>query len=472
MQLIKDKKKTLMVAGIVVLCIALILAIYFIFIKGSNEPSLQETIENRITAYETDLKDSITTLDNQDAVVKYLLNWGDNKGIKAKTDGYKNVILTIPATEKAKSQPPTVVVCGYDYTCMDSYVNSIACALTVAKTSTEHGDLKIIFVSEAASDTSKIEKLSKKHFPDNAQVFYLGSSNTSYVGLSTGSYSEYKISKSYKEARPTTSKAYKISITGFNSEKMTDKSVIRPNAIKRLGNLLATFKSNSIIFELASFEGGTGAGSTPSDASMVILIDNDATTKFENTVNKAITKFNDSYSEKYPNAKFTMEECSKPSKIVNSNDTEHIVSLMYTLLNGVYSTNDDDEATAYSNIGYISIKNRQIIVKTAASSSDSFALSEITDSYQTISALSNMKFSTVLTKSAFTVNDAGKELAKNFIVSYKTYKTTELEKKDVPEYSPCDYINKLNPKAAVIYLGVTTKTKDNFAGGIIVHMEP
>ncbi|MBQ9961614.1 MAG: hypothetical protein IJP00_06870 [Firmicutes bacterium] len=473
LKLVKNKK-ALIVAGVVLLCIILILAIYFIFIKGNNEPSLQETIDGRVLAYETDLRDSLETLDSNDAVVKYLVNWGKNKNIDAKADYHNNVVFNIPATAAANEQKPTVIVCGYNADCMESYIHSIVCALTVAKTTTEHGDLKIIFVSENPDDSGNVEKISSKYFSDNTQAFYLGNTNNSKIGIATGGFNKYTISKNYKEVRPSNNKAYKISISGLPEQMMDSKSVKTPNPIKRLGNLLATFKSNSIIFELASFEGGKDASVTPGNASMTIVVNNDATTKLENQLNKAIEKFNDSYSEKYPDAAFTFEVCDLPSRVVNSDDTEHLVSLMYTLLNGEYSVDeeDDDYITSYSNIGYISIKARKITILTAASSYDSSKLSEITESYKTISALSNIGFKVSSSKAVFAANDAGKELAKNFIVSYKKYKTTELEKKNVPEYTPCYYLSKLNEKAGLIYLGVTEKTQDNFAGGLIVHMQP
>ena len=355
---------------------------------------------------------------------------------------------------------------------MESYINSIACALTVAKTDTEHGNLKIIFVYENAVDSTNIEKLSSKYFSDNSEVFFLGNTNSSKIGLATGGYNEYSIAKNYKEVRSTYNKAYKISISGLPTQKINSKSVTAPNPIKRLGNLLATFKSNSIIFELASFEGGTDATITPGNATMTIVINDDATAKLEKSINNAIDKFNDSYSEKYPDASFTFEVCDVPSRVVKSDDSERIVSLIYTLLNGVYSTDEDDEVTSYSNIGYISIKNKKIEIKASASSYDTSLLDEIAESYKTISALSDINFKLISEKPVFAASERGSELAKNFVISYKSFKTTELNKMSVPEYAPCNQISKINEKAGIIYLGITDKTKDNFAGGLIVHMQP
>ena len=66
-------------------------------------------------------------------------------------------------------------------------------------------------------------------------------------------------------------KAYKISISGLPAQKFGTESAYVPNPIKTLGNQLANLKSGSIWFELASFDGGSRAGVTPSEATATIV---------------------------------------------------------------------------------------------------------------------------------------------------------------------------------------------------------
>ena len=69
----KNKKKLIIiisVAAVVLICAAA--GIYLGFIKGGKEPSLQETIDSRISAYETDLRDSLASMTDQESAAKYI----------------------------------------------------------------------------------------------------------------------------------------------------------------------------------------------------------------------------------------------------------------------------------------------------------------------------------------------------------------------------------------------------------------
>ncbi len=472
----KDKKR-LIITGCValVVIIAMVVGIYFLFIKEDKTPTLQESIDTRVAAYETDLSDSLQSMTDQAAVTKYLVNWAENKGIHVEKDDYNNVIYSVPATEDVEGVdglPPYVILCGYDYSTMPSYVNSIVCALTVAKTDTPHGAFKIIFVSEENGSKTGAEGLSADYFTDDAEVFYLGNVVGSRIAESTGGFSHYVLSKGYSETSPAYNKAYTITISGIPSQKVTSKSVTMPNAIKMLGNLLANFKSNSIVFELVSFTGGTSADSTPDSATMTIVVNDDATAKLQGRLDSAIEKFYDKYQNKYPEAQYTYQVTDVPSAVISNEDTESIVSLLYTALNGVHYKDDNGDVASMTNIGYISIADRAIRIEASAATHSTDLMMEIGEAYRTISALTGVSFTESISYPVFEVNDKGKLLAENFTSSYDAYKKTSLDVKNIPEYTLCSVISQKNGNTALIPLGVTTKTRDNFAGGLAVHMQP
>ncbi|MEE0517704.1 MAG: hypothetical protein UC708_07470, partial [Anaerovoracaceae bacterium] len=123
-----NKKKKTIIAAIAIISIAAIGCAAFYFIKkdtANKPPTLEETVENRISAYETDLRDSLASMTDQSSVADYLTNWGKNKGLNVKTDKYGNVIFSINATEGMESKAPAVIVCGYDYSSMNSYIDRI-----------------------------------------------------------------------------------------------------------------------------------------------------------------------------------------------------------------------------------------------------------------------------------------------------------------------------------------------------------
>ena len=52
-------------------------------------------------------------------------------------------------------------------------------------------------------------------------------------------------------------------------------------------------------------------------------------------MDSAIEKFIDKYGADYPSAQYTYEIVDTPSSVMSSENTDAIVSLMYTAMNGV-----------------------------------------------------------------------------------------------------------------------------------------
>ena len=135
MSILKNKK-TVIAAAVVLGIIVLAVGGFFLF--GSNreeEPSLDEIIEDKLTAYETDLLDSLESMETNEDVAAYLTNWGKNKKIDTTRDNFGNVIFNIKAAKGQKDASPCIILCGYDANNMGDYTESMAVALTVAKNS-------------------------------------------------------------------------------------------------------------------------------------------------------------------------------------------------------------------------------------------------------------------------------------------------------------------------------------------------
>ena len=132
------------------------------------------------------------------------------------------------------------------------------------------------------------------------------------------------------------------------------------NPIKQLGSVLANFKSTSLLFELASFRGGSAADQTPASASMTVVINSADEEKFIQKMDNALERFYDKYADQYPDASYTYEEVDLPKRVLVSEDAENIVSLLYTAFNGTYYKDDDGNVIALTNIGSISTKNQRL----------------------------------------------------------------------------------------------------------------
>jgi len=462
----KNKK---IIATVLIVVLLLLIGV-LILVNTDRGPSLQESVNQRVSAYETDIKDSMESFKDKASVTKYLVNWAESKSIDVNTDYYGNVIYSIPATKKAADKNPIVIICGYDYKCMDSYINGIVTALSVSKTTAEHEDLKIIFVSENEDDRKALKNLSAEYFTDETETFYLKDMNKAQLSMVTGGYQQYSISKTYQQTLPQNSKAYTIKLKGLPAGSVNLSTVEGPNPIEQLGKLLAKFKSNYINFELASFTGGTASNITPSSASMTIIVDDDATAKLEKVLNSDIEKFTEKYSEKYPDAQYSYKVVKTPERVVDKDISEQLVSFMYTLLNGIYST-EDDQVTSLVNVGQISIKDGQISLNVLASSFDKDTLSEIKSAYQTISVLAGMDFSVSDKGAIFKSNDKSSAVCEKLQESYNSFQKNEVKVRNMPEYTPCSILSEKNKNMSIVVLGISKKTKDDFTGALINHMQ-
>ena len=98
------------------LLLAVILTgIYFLRDSQEEEPTLEEIVESKLNAYQTDLVDSMDSFKTNRDVAQYLLAWGKNKGISCSIDSHDNVTFTLKASDDTwKSRKPVVFLCEYN----------------------------------------------------------------------------------------------------------------------------------------------------------------------------------------------------------------------------------------------------------------------------------------------------------------------------------------------------------------------
>ena len=474
MSILKNKK-TVIAAAVVLGIIVLAVGGFFLF--GSNreeEPSLDEIIEDKLTAYETDLLDSLESMEANEDVAAYLTNWGKNKKIDTTRDNFGNVIFNIKAAKGQKDASPCIILCGYDANNMGDYTESMAIALTVAKNSENNCKYKVIFCPENDGEKSGINSLSSSLFSDDTQVFYLGKSGTAKVTQVTGGYRQYELSEKLKYTSPEFDKAYKIKIRNVPSEVIGSKMGSKPNAIKTIGNLLANFKSTSMLFEVSSFYGGKSANTIPSSAGITLVINSSDSSKFESKMDRAIEKFMEKYSEDYPEIEYTYEETDLPSTVLTRDETDNIVSLMYTALNGVYNKDDDGNVVAITNIGRISSKDEQLKINVSAMSCSKEFLDEITDSYRTICGLCDVKYKCVEKYNIYNGEGLGKNVVflKMFEEAFLDFTgSSEMKVEKTVEFTPLTILAEKNESMPMLYLGVTEKTKEKYAGSLVTFMD-
>ena len=470
----KPNKKIIFLAGLLLVLLAalIIFGMQLLQNRQEPEPSLEEIVTGKLNAYQTDLTDSMDSMQTNRDVAQYLLAWGKNKGISCSMDSQDNVAFTLQATsEKMKDRNPVIFLCEYDVSDLNASLEPIASALTIAKNTAEHGKVRIVFAPSEGIGSSGISALPASWFTDRTEVFCLGKSAASKISAQTGGYLKFRLSEQLHAQKPSYDKAYRIYISGLPAESPANPSGNIVNPIKQLGSVLANFKSTSLLFELANFHGGKSADLTPSGASMTVVINRADDAKFIKKMDNALEKFYNKYADQYPDAVYTYEEIPLPKRVFAKEDAENIVSLMYTAFNGIYYKDDDGNVIALTNIGRISTKEQNLKVEVSVMSCAQDYLDEITEAYRTICGLCNIHFSV---RDSFPVYEGGtgaKALRGAFGEAFYAYSgDSNMKINPSAEFTPCSLLAEINGNMPILFCSVTDKTKEKLTGAFITYL--
>lgn len=469
-----DRKKILLlvVIGLLVLALAVSGILYLTRKPEDEEPSLQQTLFEKLTAYETDLRDSLGSLDNNEAVTAYLLGWAKNKEIPADVDSVGNVIFSRKANKGYANEQPTVLLCSFNADQMENYIEEMAVALCVAKNARNHGKLTVIFMPCENDRQYGAEGLNLSRFARDAAVFCLGHSADSKVSTVTGGYERYRISHKLSYVNTDYDAAFKIRIRHCPTLPLTGNIGQTPNPIKTLGDLLANFKSTSLLFELSGFAGGSDAVMTPSWATMTVVINQSDVEKFTRRMDNAIEKFYDRYQEDYPQIEYTYTETKLPKRVIADEDTDNLVSLMYTAIDGVYQRSDEGNVMALTNIGKISCADHRLRINVDAMSDNAQMMEEIEDSYETICGLCDVTYRRTTRYPIFDSTDASASLLQEFETAFLDFTgDREMLCENTVEFTPCALLQQKEQDLPMLYCAITENTKHKFSGALVTYLD-
>ena len=438
--------------------------------KKKDEISLAEKVDSKITAYKTDLEDSIETLDSSTKVCDYLSHWASAKGIDFTQDDHNNIIMEIETSESYAQAPTTVVICPYDSLQMQNSVAPLAIGMYLSKNNEATGRLKVIFTDNTGNTFKGIRKLSSKYIPANSNVFCLSSNSKSYWAVNTGAGSAYEFTGDLHYTRPAKNKAFKITIEGLPGGVPDSSLGSYPNPVKRLGNLLAQFKTNALIYELADLQGGTSGALYPESATATVVINEDDFDKFEKRMDKDIEKFNNHILDDYPDAVYKYEEVKVPKKVFTAQSMDRFVSLLYTLLDGSYNRDSDSEdLQSFTNIGRLELKDDTFTISAIANSLSESALEDIDNDYQLICGLSDVSYRKT---DSIPIWEGSED--NEFIAHVRDcYNEFTNKKFSLREYIPvtqASFVNEMDKDINLINLSVSGKGLDNYAGTILTFM--
>lgn len=461
------KKK--IIIGIISLVILSVIGfgVYWFFFQDTED--LSSVIASKTSAYRTDLEDSSSTLTTNDSIKNYLTNWAKSKGVQATTDSAGNVIMHVKASTEYTISEPTVIICNYDADQFENCIDPMAVGLYIAKNNENTGELYVIFTSSVGNDFSGVEYLSDEYFTNDTNVFCLNGGAKAMFSTVTGGMSTYIQSKALEYTTPKGTKAIKISISNLPGGTPDGKINSYPNPIKTLTDLLAYFKTNAYIYELADISGGTSPGLYPKSAEMTIVVSEDMLEKVTGKLDKELESFEEDTSEDYPDATFSYSLVALPDRVFTESSNNDFVSLMYTLTDGVYFRDDNDKLVSLMSIGSVTLTDSNISIGSIANSLSKENLSEIDANQNTICSLSNATYEKIQSSGIWKASPKS-SFSNQVAEAFNDYSGKNMEYVDQVTTTCANYIANKNGKCKIMSISLYEEKIERYTGTIITFM--
>jgi dipeptidase D len=343
----------------------------------------------------------------EEKIIQYLLSFAKEHNLDYKLDEAGNVLIKKPAVPGYENMQTVVLQSHVDMVCEknsgtehnfdtdpiqpyidDEWVKAknttlgaddgigVAAQLAIlASKSIIHGPIECLFTVDEETGLTGAYGL-KNNFFDGKILLNLDSEDEGvlFIGCAGGVTTTGILEVGYEEAQDNF-KQYKINITGLTGGHSGDDiNKGRGNSIKILSRLLYNHKKQ-VDLKIVSIQGGNLHNAIPREAYASIAIANNEESRFLSIFQ---TESNDqkielSFSE--PNLNIVISDEQKPKKYLSDKAAKEIVSILYSMPNGVISMSKKISGLVETSTNLASIKqtseNVYEIVTSQRSSSDS-----------------------------------------------------------------------------------------------------
>lgn len=369
---------------IIIYLLVLTLLVSTLFLSGctnQNTPTDEQDIDKQYS----ELVETLNAFESADDASNYLVKWANEREVPVSHDSFGNVIMSSKSTEGYEDAESTVFQCTVDLENIEQTAAEMFVASRILTHAEHHGFVRMLF-----TPPDGLQKLSKTYINANNFISLdCSDANAILVGSAGNDY--YTMTTDLEWTSPSYTNAYQIVIEGLPQTKF-NSSASRPNLITVIGDILATAKSNSILIEIAEFNGGSSRDTYPSNVTCTLLVNQ----KDANTVKKRISNAMDNFYNRYdvdPDTfVFTYNEVEVPDKVISYEDTARLISFLYTCLDGNYLKDDAGEVIAKANISTISTENGHFSAEVCAASKSNDVLYEMETIFETICGLSNISY--------------------------------------------------------------------------------
>lgn len=448
--------------------ISVIMVSAFIFTgcdTGQSKLSVKGSMDNASGI----LTEALSEDNTFNTLISTISEWAKENDINVNTSNDKYLVLSKDASETSTSSESFIFHTGIDLssdTATENSISSAAAVMTALYSPDNHGEIKGIFTLIENGEPVGAESLNTDYLTcDNfIDVTY---SKNEILCSSISSSSDMQAYKELTLTSPQYTEAYQITLKGKENQSAYKSRGTYPNAIQTIGDLLASCQSSTILFELVSFNGGQETDLLPSEASAVIVIHENDVESFKKKFDKSFKKVENAYQdadEPDDAFEYTMEPVELPSIVISKEDTENIVSLMYTMINGNYLRDEDtDEVMAVSNIGTVMTSGSTFTFGINAKSLDNDLMNEIHTVVETVCGLCDIQYKEISTTPLWT-NNTDSTLAETLSDAMSIDLSSSLESK-----TSAVFVEK-NPNLNLLVWGGEYNDYDNGLEEIIEYM--
>ncbi len=474
-------KRFIAVLSVSVLCITMMAGC-----NSKEEPVLDDTTVRAEILNEFDSIGKIPRESGHEREMStYLKTWAKSNSFEVVRDNANNVIIDVPATQGYENAKTTILHSNMDMAVVvsegaifnesqdsikiisdektmeaidtnlgaDSGIG-MATILYVLKNTENHGPIRAIFTTGGDMDLSGAEALKEKFLEADYLINFDWNSDRSIMTGSSGNIN-YTMTRQIHWEQPKNAVPYMLSLTGLDGGSAeSDMNKGGANAVKIIGDILANTQGQGILFELAGFNGGTSSDTIPTGAQALILVNPSDQKKIKAAINESMRAFEDAYGNTDANYNFSFEETLMPEKVISFEDTGSIVSFIYSVLNGVQSSEETEYSTGQSvtNIGSVSTTSGNFVCRISAYSTTTEGLAEITGAHEAISNMCNLEYTSQSGTPVWS-GQSDSDLYQAMAAAYKSLYDYNPSSITDSKHSECSLFLQKNPKLQMISIG-------------------
>lgn len=422
----------------------------------TSESEKENEIKNQVYSYYEDIKQKINDSKNEENFTEALYEFCKAEGFKATVANGNNLVIDVPASEGFKDKESNVFISEFSFDKKKESSQVIAMGLATLKNAESHGNIRYIICPEESKD-SGYKKLDKKYFDGDVVTSIVHWNKTQIFTKSSG-VTEYTMSRDIEYTAPLGNIAYEIAIDGINEEndRSGDRSNGHKNPITTLSDLLSSIRNSRVNVEIASFESKGDHDIYPQGAKAVIVVDKSAQTKVEKKLESTKEKFLDDVMDKDENASFEYTMVDTPEKVLSYDDSAEFMSLLYTLIDGVFATSEPDyegDILGVSSIYSTSI-DEKVTVKLVGRYLTEDVEKDMDMTYKATAQLSDFKLKKQAHDGLWTGDEESEFFKENRLKKALESKGIDRKYKTMIEYNLLAYVNDIDKESEKMILGV------------------